>query len=72
MEKTRVLYIGIKNRPFDAVFAKNALVGIRGGGINKYCDILFNALPSNIESYIITLKLSNQEKFEVNDIYNIS
>ena len=64
MRGINVLHIGIKNWPFDSSFSDNELNGIRGGGMNKYCNILLNNLPPNINTHIITQRLGNQEKEE--------
>ena len=66
MEKIKVLHIGIKNWPHDSAFSKNELIGIRGGGMNKYCDLLINSLSDNIETVILTQLLKGQKRFEDN------
>jgi glycosyltransferase involved in cell wall biosynthesis len=64
MRKIRVLHIGIKNYPFGSAFSDNNLVGLRGGGMNKYCSILIDNISDEIESFLIVQKLSNQSKYE--------
>ncbi|HCU07039.1 MAG TPA: hypothetical protein DIC42_05630 [Holosporales bacterium] len=66
MKKIRVLHIGIKNWPFDYAFSNSEVIGIRGGGVNKYCDMFIGTLPENIETYIITQHLKGQR---AKDIY---
>lgn len=67
MNRVKVLHIGIKNWPHDVAFSKQELVGIRGGGINKYCNILLNALPDTIETFIITQRLQGQSSYEIDN-----
>jgi glycosyltransferase involved in cell wall biosynthesis len=71
MARVKVLHIGIKNWPYDYAFSQENLVGIRGGGINKYCDMLINAFPCEVETFIITQKLKGQNKFELKDKISI-
>ena len=49
----RILHIGIKSWPYDYVSKDKKLIGIRGGGMNKYCDLLINNLPNNIENHFL-------------------
>ena len=60
MEKIRVLHIGIKNWPYNNAFNTNSK---RGGGMNKYCDLLINAYEDKVESFIITQNVG-QKKYE--------
>jgi len=71
MKKIKVLHIGIKNFPFNSSFEDEKLSGIRGGGMNKYCDILIHALPINIETFVITQKLKSQKRNEIYDRIHI-
>lgn len=63
--KLKVLHIGIKNYPISSGLKSQDLKGIRGGGMNKYCDILINSLPNNIHPIIITQRLSGEKKFQI-------
>jgi glycosyltransferase involved in cell wall biosynthesis len=72
MNQINVLHLGIKYWPYnDEVFNSLDIKGIRGGGMNKYCDTLINALPSNIHSVIICQRLKGQKKFETNGCITI-
>lgn len=65
MNSIKVLHIGIKYWPFiDNLTKSTELKGIRGGGMNKYCDLLINSFPNNIYSIIICQKIAGQEKHE--------
>ena len=63
--KLKVLHIGIKNYPISSGLKSQDLKGIRGGGMNKYCDILISSLPNNIHPIIITQRLSGEKKFQI-------
>ncbi len=63
--KLKVLHIGIKNYPMSSGLNSQDLKGIRGGGMNKYCDILISSLPNNIHPIIITQRLSGEKKFQI-------
>jgi glycosyltransferase involved in cell wall biosynthesis len=67
MKKVKVLHIGIKNYPFNIAFSDENLVGLRGGGMNKYCDILINSISQEVESFLIVQKLSDQSENEYLD-----
>lgn len=71
MRKTTILHVGIKNWPYDSAYADANLTGIRGGGMNKYCDTLINAFPQNIETFILTQRLRGQERYEKKENVNI-
>ena len=65
MNNINVLHIGIKYWPFNGeVINNSSLKGIRGGGMNKYCDMLINALPSDVRTVIICQRIKGQKKFE--------
>jgi glycosyltransferase involved in cell wall biosynthesis len=65
MNNIKVLHIGIKYWPYnDEVNNNSSLKGIRGGGMNKYCDMLINALPSDVSTVIICQRIKGQKKFE--------
>jgi len=64
----RVIHVGIKNWPFDSAFKQK---DTRGGGSNKYCDILLNAFQKDVESYIITRLAPNQAKYEIKNNFRI-
>lgn len=74
--KITVLHLGIKFWPYnDQVISNSSLVGIRGGGMTKYCANLIPALPSNVLNIIICQRLDGQRKVERNDnvvVYRIS
>lgn len=66
MNSITILHLGIKFWPFnDEVINNSSLKGIRGGGMNKYCDMLINSFPSNITSIIICQRLKGQKKKEI-------
>lgn len=70
MKKIKVLHIGIKNYPFEASFSDDNLVGLRGGGVNKYCSILISNISQVVDSYLIVQRLSGQKDIEdINDIH---
>jgi glycosyltransferase involved in cell wall biosynthesis len=65
MSQIKVLHFGIKYWPYNAeVINSLTLKGIRGGGMNKYCDMLINALPSDVKTVIICQRIKGQKKFE--------
>jgi glycosyltransferase involved in cell wall biosynthesis len=65
MYKIKVLHIGIKYWPYeDKIIHHKVLKGIRGGGMNKYCDLLIRSFPPSIQSYLIVQQLPIQTKFE--------
>lgn len=64
MSKIKVLHLGIKYWPYYSGHLIKELKGIRGGGMNKYCDLFINALPKDIETFIITQRLKKQLKYE--------
>lgn len=61
MTKIAVLHLGIKYWPLtEALNLQNGLRGIRGGGMNKYCDLLINNFNDGIKTVIICQKLKGQ------------
>jgi glycosyltransferase involved in cell wall biosynthesis len=65
MNRLSVLHLGIKYWPYsDQVINHQSLQGIRGGGMNKYCDLLINHLPQDVNTIIICQKLKGQKRFE--------
>ncbi len=57
-----ILHIGIKYWPYsDNLTTDSELIGIRGGGMNKYCDLLINSFPISISSFVICQKLIGQK-----------
>lgn len=64
----KVLHVGIKNWPFDSAFEQK---DARGGGSNKYCDMLLHAFPDEVESHIITQLAPNQTKRELQGNFRI-
>ena len=63
--KLKVLHIGIKNYPLSSGLNSPSLEGLRGGGMNKYCDILISSLPNYICPIIITQRLAGEKKFQI-------
>ena len=45
-----VLHIGIKWWPLQMSLSDNNVIGLRGGGMLKYNDILINSYGDNIKS----------------------
>lgn len=65
MSDITVLHIGIKYWPYDSSIINNpSLKGIRGGGMNKYCDLLIKSLPEDVKTIIICQKIHAQKKEE--------
>jgi glycosyltransferase involved in cell wall biosynthesis len=65
MNKLTILHLGIKYWPYaDEIINHQSLQGIRGGGMNKYCDLLINNLPANVKTIIICQKLKGQKRYE--------
>ena len=65
-----ILHLGIKFWPYNEQVINNlSLKGIRGGGMNKYCDILINSFPENVFTIVICQKLKGQSFIE--DIENV-
>lgn len=73
--KVTVLHLGIKFWPYnDQVINNLSLKGIRGGGMNKYCDMLINSFPSNVHSIIFCQRLKGQkfhEKIDSVSVYRL-
>jgi glycosyltransferase involved in cell wall biosynthesis len=73
--KITVLHLGIKFWPYnDQVINNLSLKGIRGGGMNKYCDMLINSFPSNVHSIIFCQRLRGQnfhEKIDSVSVYRL-
>ena len=71
-----ILHLGIKFWPYNEQVMNNlSLKGIRGGGMNKYCDMLINSFSSNIKTIIICQKLKGQKNKEICgnvDVYRVS
>lgn len=68
----KVLHIGIKNWPLESDILNSKM---RGGGSVKYCDLLINNYSDRVLSYIITKKLKDQNRVEINNnnvIYRIN
>lgn len=66
MNKLSILHLGIKYWPYsDQVINHPSLQGIRGGGMNKYCALLINNLPPDINTIIICQKIKGQKRYEV-------
>jgi len=63
MQKIKVLHIGIKNWPYDSVFTSTN--NKRGGGSNKYANILINGYSDKVESFIITQLVNGQKREEI-------
>jgi glycosyltransferase involved in cell wall biosynthesis len=76
MNNINVLHFGIKYWPYDdEVIHSLSLKGIRGGGMNKYCDMLINGFPPNIKTVIFCQRLKGQKKIETIgnvNVYRIS
>jgi glycosyltransferase involved in cell wall biosynthesis len=65
MNELSVLHLGIKYWPYsEQIINHQSLQGIRGGGMNKYCDLLINNLPSDVSTIIICQKLNGQKRCE--------
>jgi glycosyltransferase involved in cell wall biosynthesis len=65
MNNITVLHLGIKYWPYtESIINHTSLKGIRGGGMNKYCDMLISSLPGNINTIIICQRLKDQKKKE--------
>jgi len=63
--KITVLHLGIKFWPYnDQVINNLSLIGIRGGGMNKYCDMLINSFPSDVQTIIFCQRLKGQLVYE--------
>lgn len=64
MRKIKVLHIGIKNFPFNETFKEDSLEGLRGGGMNKYCNTLVDHSVDRIEHFVIVQRIPGQQKYE--------
>lgn len=67
----KILVLGVKEWPPYSISEDKIK---KGGGLGKYCGILFNGLPSNIESIIITRCSKDQkhiERFDFGTLYRI-
>jgi glycosyltransferase involved in cell wall biosynthesis len=75
-KKLRILHIGIKYWPYEnEVIHHNDLLGKRGGGMTKYCSLLINAFPEEVETVLMVQKLKNQssyERYNNVEIYRVS
>lgn len=65
VNKLSILHIGIKNYPFNSKQSGKSLKGLRGGGMNKYCNTLFDAFPGIITNVVITQRLDGEKEFEI-------
>jgi glycosyltransferase involved in cell wall biosynthesis len=72
----RILHIGIKYWPYEnEVIHHNDLLGKRGGGMTKYCSLLINAFPKEVETILMVQKLKGQhtyERYDNTEIYRVS